>query len=303
LRHTLRRLTQGRLPPGKSGAFDHGDVDPNTGRIFVAHTEFGTLDVIDPSSLVATAAIPGCPDGSGVVCAGDQRLVFAASRGSAKVLMIDADRLQVVGELKVGPKPNGLAWDDDRGQLLVADVDPSDQAARLIRVGSKEMVAVKRLPGRPRWCVFDAGGDRFLVNIREPASVVTIAAASGEITDSWSISSAGPHGLDIDRHRRRAFVACDDGQLLVVDLASGQILDSIAISGEPDAIWFNERRQRLYVGIGRPGLLDVVDTERAVLIDSIPTELGAKTSAFDVARRRLYVFLPESSAAAVLEEI
>ena len=298
----LRLRTQVALPPGRSGAFDHGDVDSRSGRVFAAHTEFGTVDVIDADSLEAAGVIQGCPEGSGVVCASDQRLVFEASRASAMVLLFDADRSEVVDQLPVGPKPNGLAWDGGRGQLLVADVDPSDQAARLIRIASKEVVAVTRLPGRPRWCVFDEAADRFLVNIREPASLLSIAAASGEISASWPISSLGPHGLDLDRARGRAFVACDGGQVLIVDLGSGKELASVGISGEPDAIWFNERRQRLYVGIGKPGLLDVVDTEHAALLESIPTELGAKTSAFDLTRQRLYVFLPDSCAVAVLEE-
>jgi DNA-binding beta-propeller fold protein YncE len=270
--------------------------------VFVAHTDFGTVDVIDPDDHQASSVIEGCPEGSGVLCAGSQRLVFAASRGAGKVLVIDPDRRQILREVDVGPKPNGLAWDSARGHLLIADVDASDQAARLIDASSSELIARARLPGRPRWCVFDEQADRFLINIRDPASLVSLAGSSGELDGSWPISSAGPHGLDLDRHRGRAFVACDGAQVVVIDLASGKELAAITIAGEPDAIWFNPLRQRLYVGIGNPGLLDIVDTERLIRLESIPTEPGAKTSAFDVKRQRLYVFLPRSCATAVFEE-
>jgi DNA-binding beta-propeller fold protein YncE len=268
----------------------------------VAHSDFGTVDVIDPSNLQVAAVIEGCPDGSGVLCAGTQRLVFAASRAAAKVLLIDPDRLETVREIMVGPKPNGLAWDGRRGRLLVTDVDPSDQAARLIDVSSSELIAKTPLPGRPRWCVFDDPADRFLINIREPASLISLSGSSEAIAGSWPVSSDGPHGLDLDRDRGRAFVACDGARVIVIDLASGKELSTITISGKPDAIWFNPRRQRLYVGIGNPGLIDVVDTESATLVESIPTELGAKTSAFDVERQVLYVFLPRSCATVVLEQ-
>ena len=123
--------------------------------MFVAHTDFGTVDVIDPDSLEAVGTIEGCPEGSGVLCAGAPRLVFAASRGSGKVLLIDPDQLQTIGEVAVGPKPNGLAWAATPGQLLVADVDPADQATRLVDPKSLEVTAQTPLPGRPRWCVFD----------------------------------------------------------------------------------------------------------------------------------------------------
>jgi len=125
-------------------------VDPVTGRVFVAHSDFGTVDVVDRDTLQVATAIEGCPDGSGVLCAGTQRLVFAAARAAGKVLLIDPDRLEIIREITVGPRPNGLAWDGGRGRLLVADVDPSDQAARLIDVSSSELITMTPLPGRPR---------------------------------------------------------------------------------------------------------------------------------------------------------
>ena len=298
---TLRLRTKVRLPPGLPGAFDHGDVDPTTGRVFVTHTAYGTVDVFDTETLQVLSPIEGCPEGSGLICASPQRLVFAASRGAGKVLQLDPSSCQTVRETRVGPKPNGLAWDGSRGRLLVADVDSSDQAVRLIEGTTGEVVATTKLPGRPRWCVFDGTLDRFLVNIREPATVVTLAGSSGQIDSSWSVMAAGPHGLDLDRERGRAFVACDAGQLVVLDLESGREGASVRISGEPDAIWYNAARRHLYIGIADPGLIEIIDTDQTSLVASIQTEPGAKTSAFDVMRQRLFVFLPGSRSAAVFD--
>ena len=299
---SLRLLGRVPLPPGRPGAFDHGYVDPVTGRAFVAHTATGTIDGIDPDLLEAVAVVDGCPEGSGLICAATPHVVFVASRGAGRVLFVDPDRLEILREVAVGPRPNGLAWDGSRGRPLVADVDPADQAARLIDASLGAVVGRTPLPGRPRWCVFDEQQDRFLVNIRDPATVIGLGGSSGEIVGSWPISSRGPHGLDLDRARGRAFVACDGGHVIVIDLTSGDELAAIAISGEPDAIWFNPTSRHLYVGVGKPGLIDIIDTDRMTVLESIPTEVGAKTSAFDVSRQRLYVFLPESCAAAVFED-
>lgn len=291
------------LPPGRPGGFDHGDVDHRTGRTFVAHTAFGTVDVIDPDSLESAVAIEDCPEGSGLICAPQERSVFAASRGRGQVVQFDADRCEVERRFQVGPKPNGLALANGR-MLLVADVDATDQRARLIDLSTSTSTAAAEtlLPGRPRWCVFDSATDTFLVNIREPASLLRLSARTGETEGHWQVSCPGPHGLDLDLERRRAFIACDGGKVVVLDLESGRELGAVAISGEPDAVWFNPRRQHLYVGIGNPGVVDVVDTGRLTVAETVVAEPGAKTSAFDVDRQRLYVFLPESSAAAVFEE-
>lgn len=297
----LRLLTTVKLPPDQPGGFDHGDVDPTSGRVFVAHTAFDTIEVIDAESLAVCGRIDGCAEGSGVLFGLGRRILFAAARGAGEVLVVDPDRLEVLRTIKVGPRPNGLAFDGDRGHLLVADVDPADQAARLIEVSTGRLVKSVSLPGRPRWCVYEKSTDRFLVNIREPASVAVLAGGTAALVDSWSVGSRGPHGLDLDRDDGKAFVACDGAEVIAIDLRNGREIGRTAISGEPDAIWFNRLRRRLYVAVGDPGMIDVIDTDRMVLVESIATEAGAKTTAFDHERQRLYVFLPRTCGAAVYE--
>lgn len=283
-------------PPG--GGFDHGDVDLETGRVFVAHTANGTVDVLDGVTHLGT--IFGCPEASGVLCVQEDRLVFAAARGAGKVLVIAPDSNDVVGEVVVGPKPNGLAWDARRRRLLVADVQ--DFRARVVDPRRRAVVADVMLPGRPRWAVFDAAGDRFLVNIRDPACVAVLDPQTISVSARWPISSAGPHGLDLDAPGRRAFVACDGGRVAALDLDTGREIASVPIPGEPDAIWYNPDRARLYVAIGRPGIVEVVDTAAMTVAQEVATETGAHTTAFDRVRQRLYVFLPRSGRAAVYME-
>src|SRR5215469_14699809 len=153
------------------GGFDHGDVHGPTGRVFVAHTANGTIDVINGASLHLERTLPDCPEASGVLCASnDPEFVFAAARGDGHLLVLDPNTCELVGRHRVGPRPNGLAWDPVRGQLLVADVETFD--ARLIGPYSGVCCVVHELPGRPRWCVYDAARERFLVNIRDPACLV-----------------------------------------------------------------------------------------------------------------------------------
>jgi DNA-binding beta-propeller fold protein YncE len=288
------------LPPHPSGGFDHGDVHLPTGRVFVAHTAMGTVEIIDGERGVHTATIPGCAEASGILCAQDEHLVFAAARGGGKVLVIAVTTGDVIEEVVVGPKPNGLAWDPRRKRLLVADVQ--DFRARLVDPHAGSVVRDTVLPGRPRWCVYDPGADRFLVNIREPACVAVLHADTAALRARWPMSSAGPHGLDLDPEHGRAFVACDGGKVVAVELATGRELASVAIAGEPDAIWYNPGRLYLYVAIGQPGVLDVIDTQIMALVQELQTEGGAHTTAFDRTRQLLYVFLPSSCRAAVYEE-
>jgi len=288
------------LPPFRDSGFDHGDVHLASRRIFVAHTAEGTIEVIDGDSLVHAGTIPECPEASGVLCAQDKSLVFAAARGAGKVLVIDAASLSVMRELTTGPRPNGLAWNGRSGTLLVADVEGFQ--ARLLAAGGGELVGQIELPGQPRWCVYDAAADRFLVNIRDPACVAVVRGEPLGLVDCWDVSSAGPHGLDLDVPGGRAFVASDGGAVSVLDLSTGRETASVPIGGQPDAIWYNPLRRLLYVAIGKPGLVDVIDTVAMRPCERILTEEGAHTTAFDGPRQRLIVFLPRTCRAAIYEE-
>ena len=279
------------LPSEAGGsAFDHGDVDLATGHIFVAHTSAGSVEVVDPDRLLHARTIPACPEASGVLCAQAEGLVFAAARAGGRVLAIDMASLETRRAVTTGPRPNGLAWDDRRGRLLVADVE--DFRARLVDPSSGATEGVVALPGRPRWCVYDRGRDRFLVNVRDPAGVAVLAAGPFDHAGWWPVSSAGPHGLDIDAEGGRAFVAADGGRLCALDLASGRELAGAPIAGVPDAIWYNAAARVVYVAIGEPGLVDVIDAETMTRREQVTTAPGAHTTAFDRDRQRLAVFVP-----------
>src|SRR5437773_12574025 len=89
----LRRYVE--LPPHTASDFDHGDVYRPSGWVFVAHTAEGTVEVIDGERAAYMATIPGCPQGSGVLCAQEDGLIFAAARGAGVVLVIDAKSNEV----------------------------------------------------------------------------------------------------------------------------------------------------------------------------------------------------------------
>src|SRR5260370_37756891 len=131
----LRAQGSIHLPPQRPSEFDHGDVDRTSGRVFVAHTQAGTVDVLDGDTRRHLTTIAGCAEASGVLVAQEARLVFAAARGAGQVLIIDPDTSHVLRTIAVDPRPNGLAWDRQRQHLLVADVQAN--TARLVTPAGK----------------------------------------------------------------------------------------------------------------------------------------------------------------------
>ena len=296
----LRRVAIIQLPTHSEGGFEHADVHLASGRVFVAHTANGTIDVIDGKNLRWQATLLGCPDGTGLICAQEDGLVFAASGARQTILVIEPTSLRVIRELPVGPRPAGLAWDPMTRRLL--NVDLGDYRFRLLESTTGKLLVTGQLPGRPRWPVWDPINQRFLVNIREPSSVALLDPTHESVVDQWYLTEQGAHGLDLDPVGRRAFVACDSGVTVILDLADGHQLGSVPIGGEPDVIWFNPKKKLLYVAIGDPGELDVIDPTSMSMAQRIKTASGAHTTAFDRSRQLLYVLEPDGAKASVFKQ-
>ncbi len=284
------------LPPG--AGFDHGCVHLGSGRVFVAHTAAGTIEVLDGPQGRHIASIPGCPDGSGALSLEGTRLVAVASRGRGEVLLVDAVESIPAGQFAVGSKPNGLAYDPVRQGLLVADV--GENAVSLHEIPSGRQRAARNLPGRPRWCSFDAERGRFLIAIREPAEILALDAGNLAISARVAIPAKGPHGLDLSLTLGLGFTACDDGQVVAFALDGGEWRFTCQVGGSPDVIFHNDRTSELYVATAE-GVLAVVDTAHGVLAQTVSTGEGAHTFAFDSERQRLYAFVPEPPQALLLD--
>ncbi len=296
----LKRIGSVKLPLHESGGYDHADVHKRSGKVYVAHTANGSVEVVDGEAPEHIGTIPGCAEASGVLCAQEDALVFAAARGEGKVLVVDAETDRTVREVRAGSRPNGLAWDNQRRHLLVADVE--DNRSRLLDPDSGAVLGELALRGRPRWCVYERSMDVFLVNLRDPPGVAVISPSPLSERDFIQVPVRGPHGLEIIEGDGKAFVACDGEALVALNLQTGEVVGTAPLSGEPDVLWLNPTKNRLYCAIGTPGVVDVIDTEKLVQTEKLVTERGAHTLTFDAARQRLYALMPMSQCVAVYSE-
>ena len=302
---TLRLLGHIELPPHRSsGGFDHADVHSPTDRIYVAHTTNDSIDVIDCARDRCVESLPGFTAVAGALVSEARGLIFATNRGENTVSVFTPGAERNAFKIGVGVKPNGVAFDSDRGLLVVANVgDPAisdSYTASVIDVGRKERIAEIKVPGRTRWAIYNPALDTFFINIASPAQIVAIDARDPiKISKEYQVPAEGPHGLELDPVTGRLFCACDAGILFAIDAASGRVLADVSLSGAPDVIFLNSRSGHLYVAIGDPGVIDVIDVARMRRKEVAPTEEGAHTLALDRKRGKVYAFLPRSHRAAV----
>ncbi len=229
------------------------------------------------------------------------RDVLVTNRGAASLASVDALTLETRITLNTAPRPNGVAIVRHLGLGVVACI--GDEAhhpeLQVLSLDGGQRHALD-LPGRPRWCVTDAAGERAFLAIREPSMILVARLPALRDVQHWTLPAGGGHGLDIDQQRGRLYVACDDGALVEVDATSGDICDQWSLSGVPDTTFFNPATGLVHVAIGNPGLVQSIDP-RTGTSSQFTTAIGAKTTAF-AAPDRLYVFSPSHGGILVLAD-
>jgi DNA-binding beta-propeller fold protein YncE len=300
---SLARVSFIAVPPGAEPGFDHADVYRAGRRMYVAHTGADRIDVLDCETHSYLRALPDLPGVAGVLIDQEHDLLLSSDRGCARVSVFRCSDEELLGQVVVGPHPNGLAYDSRAGRLYTFNLgDPPGEGCTIsiVDLDSLAVIAELPLPGRPRWAVYDEDRDVVYANIRQPAEIAVIDCSRVEIVRVIPVPSEGPHGLWLAQGR--LFCAADAGALVVLDRDTGDVLASLPLPGVPDVVMHDRDLQRLYVAIGDPGVVCSFDTGRLVQLETVATEAGAHTIGWDPDGRCLYVFCPGSGGAAVYEE-
>src|SRR6266852_6283368 len=304
----LEQIGEVPLPAhDKSGGFDHAAVHGPRGRLYVAHTANDALDVVDCATNTYLGSISRLEGVAGALVSEEHDLVFTSNRAENTVGIFPPQREDALIKVKVGHRPNGLAFDSGRRLLLAANVGdparPGSFSVSVVDTSARAMIADVPVSGRTRWVVFDAVTGSFYVNIADPPQIAVIEAANPSlVARTFAVPVAGPHGLDLDAMSHRLFCACDGKMLIVLDSRSGTELARAELAGVPDVIFFNRERRHLYVAIGEPGLIEVFETDRMRLIQTVRTGSGAHTLGFDQLPDTVYAFLPDTHRALVFRD-
>ena len=301
----LEQIGEVPLPAhDKSGGFDHAAVHGPRGRLYVAHTANDAVDMIDCATNTYLGSIPRLGGVAGALVSEEHDLVFTSNRAENTVGIFSPSQEEALIKVKVGLRPNGLAYDASRRLLLAANVgDPAKPGfftVSAVDVPTRAMIADVPVSGRTRWVVFDGESARFYVNIADPPEIAVIDATKpGSVARTLTVPATGPHGLDLDAATHRLFCACDGKTLVVLDARSGAILTQARLAGIPDVIFFNPERRHLYVAIGDPGLIEIFETDKMRRVETVRTEAGAHTLGFDPSRNIVYAFLPNTHRALI----
>src|SRR4029077_16754617 len=154
--------------------------------------------------------------------------------------------------------PDGMAYAPEVHKLYVSDEHGDTET--VIDVESNRRVATIPLGGEVGNSQYDPVSKHIFANVQTSSQLVEIDPTTDRVVDRIDLAVADQnHGLLIDPEGRRAFIACEgNNRLLVLGLQTQKGTASFQVGKAPDVLAFDPGLHYVYVA-GEAGVVSIFD--------------------------------------------
>ena len=284
---------------GTKGKFDFLAVDASHRRLLAAHTGNGSLDIIDldQGTLIKSVATGAAQD-----CAVDEKgnRYLASVSKPPQLAIVDAEKLEVVGVVKLAGPADLVALNPASGQAYVDEDD--GKHVWVVDPTSRQLASTLELPtDSPEGLAFDAEGKRLFQAMKTANTVAVIDVAAQKVTASWPTAPvASPHGITLIPEVDAIAIAGGNGKIVLMSQADGSILSSAEIPMRVDQIAYDRELHRLYCasGLGKVAVLGITGGKLSKLGEAASAE-GAHSVALDPKTHTVWVAYAKGEASFV----
>jgi DNA-binding beta-propeller fold protein YncE len=277
---------------GPAGGLDHLALDTRRGRLFVANTVNGSLDVVDLRAGKLLTQIPGQGRIRGIDYSPEVDRIFVGNGTGGVCNTFDGENYELLKSIPLGIDADNVRYNPRTLRIYVVHADTELSVIDAKDYTLRSPIALPKSLGAFR---LEAGRPRMYVNAKE-GQVVVIDTDKDEVIGRFPVAPAGVNAaVAIDEPNHRLFIGCrKNPSLVVMDSDTGRVVASVPISGDVDDLSFDARHGRIYASCGE-GAIAVIrqtDADRYESLATIPTVKGARTSIFNDNDGCLYLAVP-----------
>jgi DNA-binding beta-propeller fold protein YncE len=277
---------------GPVGGLDHLAIDAKRGRLFVANTVNGSLDVVDLKAGALLKQVPGQGRIRGIDYSPQADRVFVGNGTGGVCNTFDGENHELIKSVPLGTDADNVRYNPRTQRIYVVHADTELSVIDAKDYTVRSPIALPRNLGAFK---LEAGRPRMYVNAKE-GNVVVIDTDKDEVIGQFPVAPAGVNAaVAIDEPNHRLFVGCrKDPSLVVMDSDNGKIVASVSIPGDVDDVSFDASRGRVYAscGDGAIAVIRQIDADHYDSLGTIPTVKGARTSIFNADDGHLYLAVP-----------
>jgi DNA-binding beta-propeller fold protein YncE len=192
--------------PGPAVRFDYQSLDPEHGRLYIAHMNADQLVVFDTEKRLVVANLDGFKRVHGVIAVPEINRVYASVTGEHQVASVDMMLLKTLAMTGPITYPDGLAYSPTTKRVFVSD--ERGAADVVMDTEKNKLIMSIALGGGAGNTVYDSGSERILVAVHGVNELVAIDPVAMKIVARYPLPGIkNPHGIALDVGNRLAFVA------------------------------------------------------------------------------------------------
>jgi DNA-binding beta-propeller fold protein YncE len=275
-------------PPGKR--FDYLTIDYQDHYLLSAHLGAAILYVIDLRTNRLVKAIPDVPGVEGVEYVPQLHKVYTSDWWENKVGVVDLHQFKVLKKIPTRDKPDGSAYAAPFHKLYVSDERGKTEAVIDVRTDT----VVKNLSfasetGMPQ---YDPVARKVYVNLQDQNIFAVIDPQTDEVVGRYSVGRCrGNHGMALDVEHRRAFLSCEDNNLMTVfDLEKHAPIAYLPLAEGGDVIKYDPGLGRIYEACysGFISVFQEDDPNHFRKLEDFPVQKKVHSLAVDMGTHRVY---------------
>jgi YVTN family beta-propeller protein len=293
---TLKKVTEFDLPGPAGKRFDYLTITPDDHYLLSAHLGAGQTYVIDLRTNKVVATVADTPGAEGVEYVPELKKFYTSNAGDNTIGVVDLKQMKVIRKLKTEAKPDGSAYAEPFHKLYVSD--ERGKAEAIVDVRTDTIVKTLHFDSETGMPQYDPVAKKIYVNLQDKNIFAVIDPATDEVVGRYPVGQCrGNHGMTLDPEHRRAFLSCEDNELMTVfNLETNQPIAFLPMASGPDVIKFDAGLKRIYVACssGAISVFKMDDPDHYRKLEDFPVQKKVHSLAVDSETHRVYA--PEQEA-------
>lgn len=293
---TLKEVASFDLPSPKGKRFDYLTIDYEDGYLLSAHLGAGQMYVIDLKSNKVVATIAPTPGVEGIEYVPGLKKAYTSNWHENKIGVVDLKTMKVIARLPTEDKPDGSAYAADFKKLYVSD--ERGKAEAVVDVTKDQIIKTLHFDSETGMPQYDPVAKMVYVNLQDDDVFAVIDPKTDEVKARYPVAPCkANHGMALDVKNRRAFLACEDNNLMAVfDLDQHRVITTLPMAEGGDVIKFDAGLNRIYVACysGAISIFQEVDPNQFKKLADFPAEKRTHSLAVDERTHKIYVPLEQA---------
>jgi YVTN family beta-propeller protein len=209
----------------------------------------------------------------------------------------------VIGAIKVGNEPEGMAVSPDSRTLYVAD--QSSHVLSIVDAGTRQVSSVT-LRNTPRFVAVARDGSQVFVSMYEndkSGSGVAVLDAAGREVDHYLTTGKQPYALSVNPDGQVWVPIHSAGRIEIYTAGQQRQVGQITVPPNPHAIGYAGDLQRAFTANHESNVVAVIDMRSDKLLESVPVSKSPHSLAVSPDGRRVLVAGYDADAADLIDTV